>query len=833
MKINFCGGCEEVGASCLLLQVGGRNLLFDSGIRFGSRDRLPDFRLVQELGGVDAIVISHAHMDHSGSLPVISREFPKAPIFMTPATRDVVRVLLHDSLKIMDREEEIPAYARGHVEEMLERVRVHSFHNTFRPFGDRDIALTLYPAGHILGAASVYLTSKEGAMFYSGDISVTPQRTVSGISVPRLRPDVIVLESTYGERLHANRKVEEQRLIEIVAEVVENRGKILIPAFAVGRAQEVILILSSAMRRKQLPALPVYVDGMVKDILALYRLHPNVLRQALAKRVWREKDVFYSDSVQPVSSPAMRRAIVSDSEPCCIVASSGMLSGGPSCFYAERLARGERNFIAITGYQDEEAPGRQLLDLLETPEGEQRVWQLSGSAFPVACRMGTYSLSAHADRGELLGVVQALSPRRAFLVHGSSSALRELGRAVQPLVRGEVYVPRNGERFDIAFKSTRRQLVLEAAPPLNRAGCPTEDEIRELWAYLVERPRRVGYTAEELLRIWSGRQDFKEEEMTSFRGLLQQGRLFEPDSRRLFLYHPLPEEEVLARQAPQVMEVNEMLALAEQYFPPDSGLYKKGARFDEKIALLTFNFPAVQVPHCAEELEAFAAETGWKVETSSQCNISALKPLLARLLKGERKLLEKVSYFEMEQAVRAELSAAPSRAEELESRFKEAAGLDLLLEYPGRETPGPSATKGEDQGRMEQNAALALISAAFEGTPHRPYKKGIKRDGGGKYIELAFISRQVGERYRRTLEALQVESGWRITINPNPNQNELIQQALYLVEEAGLSSSGNPSVHHAEGQVRLKLDGKVKEELRRDLQDRYLEETGFTFESRS
>lgn len=174
MKISFCGGCEEVGASCLLLQVEGRNLLFDSGIRFGSRDRLPDFRLVQELGGVDAIVVSHAHMDHSGSLPVISREFPRTPIFMTPASRDIVRVLLYDSLKIMDREEEIPAYALGDVEEMLERIRVNSFHNTFRPFSDRDIALTLYPAGHILGAAGVYLTSKEGALFYSGDISVTP-----------------------------------------------------------------------------------------------------------------------------------------------------------------------------------------------------------------------------------------------------------------------------------------------------------------------------------------------------------------------------------------------------------------------------------------------------------------------------------------------------------------------------------------------------------------------------------------------------------------------------------------------------------------------------------
>jgi hypothetical protein len=150
----------------------------------------------------------------------------------------------------------------------------------------------------------------------------------------------------------------------------------------------------------------------------------------------------------------------------------------------------------------------------------------------------------------------------------------------------------------------------------------------------------------------------------------------------------------------------------------------------EKNALLTFNFPAVEVPRCADKLEAFAAETGWKVETNSQCNISALKPLLARLLQGERKLLKKVSFFEMQQAVKADLSAAPSQAEELGNRFKEATGLELLLEYPGKETPGPSAADRDDQARMEQNAALTLISGAFKEAPHRLYKKAVKSDGG-------------------------------------------------------------------------------------------------------
>ena len=830
MKIGFCGGCEEVGASCVLLRVEERNLLLDSGIRLGSRDRLPDFRLVQEMGGVDAIVVSHAHMDHSGSLPVISREYPRAPIFTTPAARDIIRVLLHDSLKIMDREEDVPAYAPGHVEEMLERIRVYGFQNPFHPFDDRDIEITLFQAGHILGAACVYLTSVEGAVFYSGDLSVTPQRTVPGVGFPRLRPDVLILESTYGERLHANRKVEEQRLVEIVAEVADNGGKILIPAFAVGRAQEVILILRSAVNRGELPPLPIYVDGMVRDILALYRQHPNALRPDLAKRILRGQDVFYSGGVEPVDSLAMRRGIVEGSESCCIVSSSGMLSGGPSSFYAERLARSDRNLIAITGYQDEEAPGRKLLDLLATPVGEERVWQVSGASVPVACRMGVYGLSAHADRGELLGVVQALSPRRAFLVHGSPTALEELGRALQPLVRGDVYVPRNGESFDIALRNPRRQVESEAVVTLDQSGPPGEEGLRKLWEYLKDRPRKAGYTAEELLRIWSERLEVDEDELAPFRGLLQQESFFQADRRRLFLYHPLPEEEV--QVLPQVMEVNEMLALAERFFPADSGLYRKGARFEEKIVLLSFNFPVVEVSRCADRLEAFAKETGWKVETNSRCNISALKPLLARLLEGDRNLLEKVSFFEMQQMVRAEMSAAPSKTEGLGLLFQEATGLELDLEYPGKETPICGAAGGDEErsgetSRMEQNAALTLISRAFEAAPHRLYRKGIKSDGEGRYIELAFISPQVGKRYLSTLEELEAQSGWRIAINPNPNQNELINKALELAEQAGVAVTRNPSVRQFEGRVCLRFDGTEEDEPWSGVQARYLEETGF------
>lgn len=282
MHLTFLGGAGQVGASCYLAQIDGVRVLVDCGIRMGSRDALPDLDAITTAGTPDAVVITHAHLDHSGALPLVHQAFPDVPIFATAPTAQLMHVLPLDSARLMshtaDREFECPLYDVDLVSRTLARVVPVSFGVPVELPGG--LRARFFPAGHILGAAMVALEGSETVLF-SGDISADNQRTVPGMAVPRFRPDVLVLESTYGSRLHPSRQREEQALARAVAEVIESGDHVLIPAFAVGRAQEVALILRMAQEKGLIPRFPVWLDGMVRAVCEVYTNFPQCLRPPL------------------------------------------------------------------------------------------------------------------------------------------------------------------------------------------------------------------------------------------------------------------------------------------------------------------------------------------------------------------------------------------------------------------------------------------------------------------------------------------------------------------------------------------------------------------------
>ena len=826
MKVYFLGGAAEVGASCVLVEYGTRRVLFDCGMRMKG-DPLPDLALVQQAGGVDAVVVSHAHMDHTGSLPVISDAFPNASVFMTPPTRSITQVLLNDSLKIMGQEEELPSFNRRQVEQFLERIVTVPFEDPRPIFEDAGVQLRLFPAGHILGAAMALVTSKDGSFFYTGDVSAGGQKTIGGLSVPaRLRPDVCVVESTYGARLHASRDRETDRLIEMVGQVLERGGKVLIPAFAVGRAQEVILLLRSALANGRLPAGKVYVDGMVREVCRIYKEYPNYLSATLAKRIWRGNDVFFNDSVCCVETKEQRRAIVESSDPCVIVASSGMLSGGASAFYAEQLAAGSENLIAITGYQDEESPGRALQNLFED-SAEEKIWPINGRQVSLKCRLGTYGLSAHADKSELSALVERLAPARTFVVHGDAAARAELGRTLNEHLRGRVYVPGNGASFLVEAGGKCAVSGRVLPPSLNRNAPPQEaTELTVLSEYLKEKHPTECRTAGELANIW-GDSELDETEWTA---LLNESDRFECDERRLYRYRPV---DAAVSPFGGRMEVNAALAEVARAFPPESGLYKKGARLAEGILLLSFRFPKPTAERWKQEIRALEALTGWTVELNRNPDTSFLQPLIQQLLGDEADLFVKVAWFLERGRIEATLRKKPADPEALCRRFQEESGLDLILTFPGQtataaapdELPGGNAIASP---RCTQQDAMAMVQAVFEPENVTIYKIKVLSDAAGKYLEIQFLTPELGARYQKWLRDLTEQSGWRMVPSPNPRQQELIAAARGLIDPHGIITKG-PGIVAAERLVRVKaaLSDSADTEV---LKKRFEEKTAYVLE---
>lgn len=435
------GAARGIGASCFRVQIGPYEIVMDAGTRPKGSDPLPAFELLEH---PNLILITHAHLDHIGALPIFHRDFPDVPMISTHGTREIARVMLTDGLKVQNLQQKQGNEDFGQVfsADDLDRTL---FHLQTQPVGVEfsplpGLKVRFIHAGHIVGAACIYLEYGERSLLYTGDYNTTTSRTAEGLKLADLpQAQMLITESTYGADTHPSRRTQESELIEAIVAVVRAGGNVLIPAFALGRAQEIILALrTSAVFHSA--NVPVYVDGLVREVTDLFAERLELLPAAVQNFAKTQSPFFCDKSVKIVSIGSARDRPLAMAQPSVIIASSGMLTGGASIYYAKTLLERENAAVFISGYTDEESPGRLLQGLEAGSEIE-----LDGTHLTVRAKIQRFNLSAHADRVGITQVIHRVDPQHLILIHGSQSALHELAKAGDLREKYWIHIPEVGD----------------------------------------------------------------------------------------------------------------------------------------------------------------------------------------------------------------------------------------------------------------------------------------------------------------------------------------------------------------------------------------------------
>jgi metallo-beta-lactamase family protein len=464
LGIGFQGAARTVTGSRHRLRFGPKSWLFDCGLYQGHRDEADRINRAFAFAPaeLEGVVVSHAHLDHSGNLPtLVSRGF-RGPIHLTPATADLARPMLADSAFLMERDLEHvnrrlhekrlpprkPLYRPADVVPTLERFVTHGYHEPWELA--EGVTVTYWDAGHILGSALTTFEFRAGGrtlrLGMSGDLG-RPHRPI--LRDPEVPPgvDALVLESTYGDRSHAPDAENVAALKDVVRRTLARGGRVIVPSFAVGRTQELVATLHELLERHELPEVPIFVDSpLARVATGVYRQHP----ECFDAETW---DDFTHKGGAPfgffrlryVSSAEESKALNDRTEPCIIIAASGMCEGGRVIHHLRFGIGDPRNTVLFVGYQAEGTLGRRLKEGAETVN-------LFGEATQRRCEVAALEgFSAHADQAEILDWVGRLAPapRRIFLVHGDLAAAETLAGKLHDRTGATVAIPTPGEEVEL------------------------------------------------------------------------------------------------------------------------------------------------------------------------------------------------------------------------------------------------------------------------------------------------------------------------------------------------------------------------------------------------
>jgi KH/beta-lactamase-domain protein len=444
IRLTALGGFREVGRSCLILQTPESRVLIDCGIKPGTNE-FPYLNVSEaDLTKINAIVLSHAHMDHCGVIPLLYEMGYDGPLYLTAPTRDLMVLLCMDYIELTQREGRTAPYSTKGIKEAVK----HSICLDYGEVSDitPDMRLTLLNSGHILGSSLVHIHVGNGLhnVLYTSDMKFDRTALFEPASNNFSRAETIITESTYGSRddIMPKRKEAEQQLIDACNRTCKRGGICLIPSFAVERSQDVMAILARSGFKY-----PVYIDGMVWDATAIHTAYPEYFNRELQKLILQQGENPFTDKIfKRIGSEDERKKILESGEPCVIIATSGMLVAGPSVGWLKKLAEDKKHSLVFVGYQAEGSLGRRIQKgwkeiPMDSKNGKTSAVQVNLEIITV------HGLSGHSDYKQTVNYISRLKqkPERIIVDHGENSKCVELSKTLYKIFRTETLSPKNLE----------------------------------------------------------------------------------------------------------------------------------------------------------------------------------------------------------------------------------------------------------------------------------------------------------------------------------------------------------------------------------------------------
>lgn len=451
IKVTPLGAGQDVGRSCILISFGGKNIMLDCGMHMGYNDdrRFPDFSYLAKEGPVtsylDCVIISHFHLDHCGALPYLTEVVGyDGPVFMTAPTKSICPILLEDYRKItidkLDKQAALNFFKAEDIKACMKKVKTVNLHESYQV--DEELSIKAYYAGHVLGAAMFEVRVGNQSVVYTGDYNMTPDRHLGAAWIDKCRPDVLITESTYATTIRDSKRCRERDFIKKVHGCLDKGGKVLIPVFALGRAQELCILLETYWERMQLQY-PIYFSlGLTEKANNYYQLFITWTSQKI-KKTFVERNMFDFKHIKPFD-----RSFIDKPGPMVVFATPGMLHAGLSLQVFKKWAPFEQNMIIIPGYCVAGTVGHKVL------AGQKKIELENKQMLDVKLSVEYMSFSAHADAKGIMQLITNCEPKNVVLVHGENGKMVFLKNQIEKEFNIDCFKPANGETITIKTQLT-------------------------------------------------------------------------------------------------------------------------------------------------------------------------------------------------------------------------------------------------------------------------------------------------------------------------------------------------------------------------------------------